>query len=90
MKIERDNISKLPINEQKRVLSLLRDIDDINAISKISIYIDWQDFHDNWSDGPDYYGYYRLKTFQDEPIGLELDIETLDDCLCVLYDYLVL
>ena len=74
----------------------MRDIEAINLYpSKPSIFIDWQDYHNEYSPErtdpcPDYYGYYRLKTNNGDLIGLEMNVDTLDDCLCVLYDYLAL
>ena len=94
MIIDKDNINELPIKEQKRILALLKDLEDINSMSKVMLYIDLQDLHNEWSPErvdpcPDYYGCYRLKSKDGETFGLEMDIEDLDNCMCVLYDYLM-
>ena len=94
MIIDKDNINELPIKEQKRILALLKDLEDINSMSKVMLYIDLQDLHNEWSPErvdpcPDYYVCYRLKSKDGETFGLEMDIEDLDNCMCVLYDYLM-
>ena len=96
MKICQKNVKSLPVKDQTRVLALLHDLEDINIMSdRELLYIDWQDYHDEYSPErtdpcPDYYGYYRLKTSDGLILGVEMNIDTLDDCLCCLYDYVAL
>jgi hypothetical protein len=96
MRVTYENVKTLPINDkEKRLLkALLLDIDDINKMHiKPPIYVDWQDFHDEyspeWTDPcPDYYGYYTLTNYG-EIVGVEMDLDTLDTVLCTLYSYIV-
>jgi len=99
MRVTYENIKTLPVNDrEKRLLeNLLLDIDDINKTNlKPPIYVDWQDYHDEyspeWTDPcPDYYGYYTLKSevLKGEIIGVEMTIDMLDDALCTLSNYVI-
>lgn len=99
MRVTYENIKTLPINDrEKRLLkALLLDVDDINKMNlKPPIYVDWQDYHNEyspeWTDPcPDYYGYYTLKsdTLEGEIIGVEMTIDMLDDVLCTLSNYVI-
>ena len=99
MRVTYENIKTLPINDKEKGLlkALLLDIDDINKINfKSPIYIDWQDFHNEWSPErtdpcPDYYGYYTLKSeaLEGEIIGVEMTLGMLDDTLCALSNYVI-
>jgi len=96
MKITKDNIENLPIKDGNKLLlkALLQDVDEINHKSKKKIYIDWQDFHNEYSPEwtepcPDFYGSYTIRRESDDDlIGVEMTIDTLDYSLCMLYDYL--
>jgi hypothetical protein len=99
MRVTYENIKTLPISDTaKRLLkALLLDIDDINKMNlKPPIYIDWQDFHNEYSPErtdpcPDYYGYYTLKSevLEGEIIGIEMTLDMLDDTLCALSNYVI-
>ena len=99
MRVTYENIKTLPINDKEKGLlrALLLDIDDINKMDiKPPIYIDWQDFHNEyspeWTDPcPDYYGCYTLKSeaLEGEIIGIEMTIDMLDDTLCALSNYVI-
>ena len=99
MRVTYENVKTLPINDrEKRLLrALLLDIDDINKMNlKPPIYIDWQDFHNEYSPErtdpcPDYYGCYTLKSdaLEGEIIGVEMTIDMLDDTLCTLSNYVI-
>ena len=96
MKINRENYKTvIPKKEQNLLKSLLDDLDDINKYhNNNKLYIDWQDYHDEYSceridPCPDFYGYYRIK-FEKQPyesIGDVMTINELDSALCLLYSY---
>ncbi len=96
MKITKDNIEDLPIKDGNKLLlkALLKDVDEINNKSKKKIYIDWQDWHNEYSPErvdpcPDFYGFYTIRRESDDDlIGVEMTIDTLDYSLCMLCDYL--
>ena len=61
----------IPVEEQLLFDSLLDDLDDINKYTEDILYVDWQDYHDEYScertdPCPDYYGYYTLR-FENKP-----------------------
>ena len=93
MKITLDNLYKIPEKERHIVRNLKCDVDEINYKdkSKAPIYIDWQDYHDEYSPErtdpcPDYYGYYTIKRNGDN-LGIEMTLDDLDMSLCLLYSY---
>lgn len=96
MKVTPNNIKDITLKERERNLlaSLLIDVDEINSLTGDKLYIDWQDFHNEYSPErtdpcPDYYGYYTIRDESDpyEIIGLEATIDQLDEYLCVLSNY---
>lgn len=94
MKVTFDNIKDIPLKEVERdlLVSLLMDIDEINSITGDNLYIDWQDYHNEYSPErtdpcPDYYSYYTIWFNEDEHIGLEVTIDQLEEYLCVLSSY---
>ena len=94
MIIIKKNIYKLPKHEQVVIESLLKDLDEINLYGERYLRLDWQDYHDEYSPErvdpcPDYYGYYTLRDPNNEVIGVEMDLNTLDTVLCTLYNYIV-
>jgi hypothetical protein len=95
MRITKDKIKSVPNNEQKLLLYLFDDLSVINCYGPKSLYIDWQDYHNEYSPEwtepcPDFYGYYTLRdNFNDEKIGVEMTIGDLDMVLCTLYEYIV-
>ena len=96
MKITKKNYKDIvPEHEQELINSLLEDLGDINKYhKKDKLYIDWQDYHDEYScertdPCPDFYGYYRIK-FENLPyesVGDVMTIDELDSALCVLFSY---
>ena len=87
----------IPFEEQLLFDSLLDDLDDINKYTEDILYVDWQDYHDEYScertdPCPDYYGYYTLR-FENKPnetVGTVMAIQELDSALYILYSYNVL
>lgn len=87
----------IPVEEQLLFDSLLDDLDDINKYTEDILYVDWQDYHDEYScertdPCPDYYGYYTLR-FENKPnetVGTVMTIQELDSALYILYSYNVL
>ena len=84
----------IPIEQQLLFDALLDDLDEINEYTEDILYIDWQDYHNEYSPErtepcPDYYGYYTLR-FEHKPnarIGDVMTIDQLDSALCLLYSY---
>lgn len=100
MKLTVENVINLPISEKDKLLiyALLSDLKELNqASNKSPLYIDWQDFHTEyspeWTDPcPDYYGYYTLR-FENNPyeiVGIEMTLDDLDNALCLLYEFVTL
>lgn len=95
MRVTRENIEMIPESERGIIRALLLDIDEINSFIRHGVLsIDWQDYHDTYSPErtdpcPDYYGSYRIYK-NDNPLGIPMDYDTLDTCICLLYDYLTL
>lgn len=96
MKVTRETISNIPDNDRELIISLLNDIRDINNSIKDyseNIYIDWQDYHDEYSPErtdpcPDYYGMYTIMR-NNECLSEKLTLNDLDSQLCLLYNYVV-
>jgi hypothetical protein len=96
MKLTKSNFKKfVPKKEQKQLRRLLEDLNDVNLYHNTNkLYIDWQDWHDEYScertdPCPDYYGYYRLK-FENISEGNVADVMTIDElenALFVLFTY---
>lgn len=95
MKVTKENLEKLPESERLLMSSLLDDIEEINTTisgSGKELYIDRQDYHDEYSPErtdpcPDYYGYYRIigiGLFGD--IGWPVKIDDLDYEILVIAD----
>lgn len=85
MVLDNINICKLPVKEQERVLNLLNDLKELNALTKYDVQLSWQDWHNDSPEYPDYYGTYRLKC-NGETLGLEMDLSEVDNAICVLID----
>ena len=97
MKITIDNIENLDIKQREKNLlkALLKDLENLNQKSRESLYIDIQDYHNEYSPErvdpcPDYYGYYTIRTEKDsfETIGVEMTIDDLDIVMCALCNYI--
>ena len=96
MKITSENIESLSISDHEKGLlkALLIDIKEFNSLAPHPIYIDWQDYHNEYSAErtdpcPDYFGSYRIyspdcKDF----IGIEMNVDDLDISLCILHNYI--
>lgn len=95
MKITKENYKDfVPDKEQPLILALFEDLDNINNYTEDNLYIDWQDYHNEYScertdPCPDFYGCYTIRFERQtyETIGGEMTINDLDNALCVLYDY---
>jgi hypothetical protein len=98
MKITEESIKSLPISDyEKRLLNaLLQDLKEINhnlPLRSKELYLDWIDTHTEYSPErvdpcPDYYGMYRIWR-GDDYIGVEMDLDTLDSALCLLYNFVI-
>lgn len=82
MKITKENINVLPKNERDVISSYLDDLNVLNNKTNAQLYIDWQDYHDEYSPErtdpcPDYYGCYQLMT---ENVNLYKQRLTYSDC----------
>lgn len=100
MKVTLENIDSIPTLkkdwDKMRLRSLVLDVERINTYgNRAEIYIDWQDFHNEYSPErtdpcPDYYGLYTLRSSKNrELIGFEMDLDTLEDSLGVLENFIV-
>ena len=96
MKVTKETITQIPEKERPLIKALLDDLEYMNTKSKSELFIDWQDFHDEcspeWTDPcPDYYGYYTIRSveYPYEILGVEMNIEELDDSMCLLYNYII-
>ena len=97
MKVTKENIKSLPIEEYDKdlLLSLLDDLEEINKKGNIKLYFDWIEGHTQyspeWTDPcPDFYGMYRI-VMEDDPretIGIEMTLKELDMTMCALYNYI--
>lgn len=99
MKVNALSIHKLPNHEEKLVWSLYDDLLKINKIIEDnidinkSIYLHWQDWHNEYSAErtdpcPDYYGTYKLINSLGETIGEYMDIDELDKILFTIEELL--
>lgn len=95
MEVNKNNFKEIvPKKEQELLSVLFNDLDDVNKYTKKRLYIDWQDWHNEYScertdPCPDYYGYYTLR-FEGVPndtVGDFMTIEELDSALCLLFGY---
>lgn len=95
MEITKKNFKEIvPKEEQNRLSSLFDDLEDINKYGDMNLFIDWQDWHDEYycertDPCPDYYGYYTLR-FEKMPydtVGGVMTINELDSALFILYRY---
>ena len=93
MKITKENYKIVPVKEQELLSSLLDDMVEINKV-RPDLYIDWEDRHTDYSPErvdpcPDYYGTYSIRTNGNEMTGLEMDINELDNAMCLINDLLI-
>lgn len=95
MRLTEENFREIiPIEQQMLFSALLDDLEELNQYTEDILYIDWQDYHNEYSiertePCPDYYGYYTLR-FEHRPsdvIGDVMTINELDSALCLLYSY---
>lgn len=95
MKISDKNFKEVVPSEEQSLLSqLFLDLENINRYSEKKLYIDWQNWHDEYScertdPCPDYYGYYtlRFENNEEECVGSVMTINELDSALCILFSY---
>ena len=89
-----NNLDRLPeeLKPHKNLLAaLLEDLKELNRHTKRMIFIEYQNWHDEYSPErtepcPDFYGYYRLKA-ENETIGEEMTLEELNSALLLLNNY---
>ena len=95
MKLTRSNFEEIvPKKEQSLLSALFDDLDDVNKYTKEKLYIDWQEWHDEYSSErtdpcPDYYGFYflRFEGMNEDNVGGPMSINELDSALCILFSY---
>ena len=93
-----DKIDTLPISDYEKGLlsALLQDLEEINhnlPLHSPNLELEWIDTHTEYSPErvdpcPDYYGYYRLWQ-GNKTLGIEMDLDTLDSALCLLYNFVI-
>jgi hypothetical protein len=98
MILTEDKIDTLPISDYDKGLlkSLLIDLEEINhnlSLHSPNLELEWIDEHTYYSPErtdpcPDYYGMYRVWR-GDDYIGVEMDLDTLDSALCLLYNFVI-
>ena len=96
MKITSENIESLPISDYEKGLlkALLIDIEEFNSLAPHPIYIDYIDYHTEYSPErtdpcPDYFGFYRIYSPDCEDfLGIEMNVDDLDISLCLLHNYI--
>lgn len=95
MRITKENVDKIPLEEKDRRLltSNISDINELNSMTGKDFYLDWQDFHDEYSPErtdpcPDYYGYFSIREGSYYPTIGEMypTVKELDDAILVLMD----
>lgn len=100
MKVTKKNIysiKEITDSNKQLLYGLLEDIKELNTeLLKLGfdekiLYIDYQDYHDEYSPErtdpcPDYYGYFTLRFISNktEKCGIEMTIEELDKTVCSL------
>ena len=96
MKITKDNFKKfVPKEEHDLLEALLKDLNDVNKYHDKKLYIDWQDWHNDYScertdPCPDYYGMFRVRREDNNDyLGVEMTLRDLDISLCLLHNYLI-
>ncbi len=95
MKITEENFKEVvPKEEQALLKALFKDLEDVNKYTKQKLYIDWQEWHDEYSPErtdpcPDYHGYYtlRFEELSQDVVGYQMTINELDSAICLLYSY---
>jgi len=98
MRITESNIKDIPISDYEKGLlsALLQDLEEINhnlSLHSPNLELEWIDTHTEYSPErvdpcPDYYGMYRVWR-GDDYIGAEMDLDTLDSALCLLYNFVI-
>ena len=98
MIITENKIDTLPISDYDKGLlkALLNDLEEINhnlPLHSPNLELEWIDEHTEyspeWTDPcPDFYGMYRVWR-GDDYIGVEMDLDTLDSALCLLYNFVI-
>ena len=93
-----NKIDTLPISDYEKGLlsALLQDLEEINhnlPLHSPNLELEWIDTHTEYSPErvdpcPDYYGMYRVWR-GDDYIGVEMDLDTLDSALCLLYNFVI-
>ena len=95
MKINKDNLSKVPKDDRFWIKAHLNDLEEINEKSPLKLYIEMQDFHNEYSAErvdpcPDYYGYYLIRVEgTDAIIGEPMTLKELDNTLYIIYSYII-
>ena len=101
MEVTIDNYDKIiPENDQPLMMGLILDLLELNQELEDNqeqyrqMYIDYQDYHDEYSPErvdpcPDYYGTYTLRLFKDpyNKIGVNMNLDELDTVLCTLCNF---
>jgi hypothetical protein len=96
MRITENNIENIPVKERALIRALLYDLKEINynlPLDSPNLELEWIDTHTEYPPErtdpcPDYYGMYRIWRGNDF-IGVEMDLDTLDSALCLLYNFVI-
>lgn len=88
------NIDRLPkeLEPNKALIgTLLEDLKELNRHSSKMLFIDYQDWHNEYSPErtdpcPDYYGCFRLLA-ENENLGVEMTLDELDSAICLISNY---
>ena len=95
MRITRENVGGIQLEDKDKRLLIgnLSDINELNCMTGKDFYLDWQDFHDEYSPErtdpcPDYYGYFSImESSYDSTVGEKYPtIKELDNAILVLID----
>lgn len=95
MRLTKENVDKIPLEEKDRRLLIpnISDINELNSMTGKDFYLDWQDFHDEYSPErtdpcPDYYGYFSIRenSYYSTIGEMYSTVKELDDAILVLMD----
>lgn len=95
MRITRENVDKIPLEEKDRRLltSNISDINELNEMTGKDFFLDWQDFHDEYSPErtdpcPDYYAYFSIRedSYYSTIGEMYSTVKELDNAILVLTD----
>lgn len=95
MRVTKENVDKIPLEDKdKRLLvSIISDINELDEMTGKDFFLDWQDFHDEYSPErtdpcPDYYGYFSIRegSYYSTIGEMYPTVKELDNAMLVLMD----